>query len=106
MSIPSLPRSRALASVLLLTLLVAPVLAAAPPPAAAAQGSGGPGDTTMRGQTGLDPVEERRLRFLFWAYTAIWILLAAYLVSISIRLRRVRRELARMKERLGRPGGG
>jgi len=46
------------------------------------------------------PEEARRLRFLFWAYTVIWILLAGYLVSISLRLRTVRQELLRTRRRI------
>jgi CcmD family protein len=52
----------------------------------------------------LSPVEARRLRFLFWAYAAIWTLLAAYLVSLGLRLRAVRAELGRVRARLEAAG--
>ena len=46
-------------------------------------------------------VVERGLRFLNLAYTAVWVVLAAYLLSLSIRLRRLSRQIARLKERTG-----
>ncbi len=44
---------------------------------------------------------ERGLRFLMGAYTVVWVVLAAYIFSLSIRLRRVSRQMRRIKERLG-----
>jgi CcmD family protein len=61
---------------------------------------GPPQVTSMGGaEGGLDAAEARRLTFLFWAYVAIWALLAAYLVSLGVRLRAVRREIDRMRRR-------
>ena len=47
-------------------------------------------------------VVERGLRFLNLAYTAVWIVLAVYLFSLSLRLRRLARQVGRLKERAGR----
>lgn len=46
-------------------------------------------------------VVERGLHFLGWAYTAVWVVLAVYIVSLSIRLRGLSRQVARLKERAG-----
>ena len=56
---------------------------------------------------------ERGLRFLNAAYVAVWVILAAYLVLISTRQRRLERQMQRLRQRLGldgpsspdRPGG-
>ena len=45
----------------------------------------------------------KNLDYLFWAYTLIWIALAAYLLTLSIRLRRLASQLRRLKSRM--PGG-
>jgi hypothetical protein len=73
---------------------LAPGAAAAPPPQA--------GDSSLAADPagGLDPVEERRLRFLFWAYTIIWALLAVFLVGLWLRLRSVGRDLQQLRARL------
>ena len=42
----------------------------------------------------------KNLNYLFWAYTLIWILLAVYLLSLSVRLRVVASQLRRLKSRL------
>ena len=42
----------------------------------------------------------KNLNFLFWAYTFIWIILAAYLVSLSVRLRSLSSQVRRLKARL------
>lgn len=42
--------------------------------------------------------------FLFWAYTVIWLGLAAYLVFLGVRLRRVTERLDRL-EAEGREDG-
>ncbi|PYQ14877.1 MAG: CcmD family protein [Acidobacteria bacterium] len=42
----------------------------------------------------------KNLNYLFWAYTLIWILLAVYLLSLSVRLRAVASQLRRLKSRL------
>jgi CcmD family protein len=46
-------------------------------------------------------VVERGLRFLNLAYTAVWVVLAVYLLSLSLRLRRLSSQLRRLKERAG-----
>ena len=46
----------------------------------------------------------RRLRFLSWAYTSVWLILAAYLFLLSMRQRRLERQLRHLRERLGPPG--
>ena len=43
----------------------------------------------------------RGLRFLTAAYTAVWVILAAYLVLLSVRQRRLERALDRLKRRFG-----
>jgi len=45
----------------------------------------------------------KNLNYLFWAYTLIWIVLAGYLFSLSIRLRAISSQIRRLKSRL--PGG-
>ena len=64
-----------------------------------------PTELGAAGADQLDPIEARRLLFLFWAYAAFWILLAIYLVSLSFRLRTVQQELRRATDRLERAGG-
>jgi CcmD family protein len=46
-------------------------------------------------------VVERGLRFLNLAYTAVWVVLAVYLLSLSLRLRRLSAHVRRLKERAG-----
>lgn len=48
----------------------------------------------------------RGLRFLTAAYTAVWVILAAYLVLLSVRQRRLERALERLKRRLGADPSG
>ena len=43
----------------------------------------------------------KNLQYLFWAYTLVWIILAAYLVSLSVRLRSISSQVRRLKARLG-----
>jgi len=43
-----------------------------------------------------------KMAYLFAAYSAIWILLAIYLYSIQAREKKLREELRRLKELLGR----
>ena len=94
-------------------LMLAALLAAwIQAPAAAAAGAGpAPSDageqqiTDMRGTGALDPLEARRLRFLFWAYTAIWLLMAAYLVRLGVGLRGVRDEIRRLRDSAGGAAG-
>ena len=54
----------------------------------------------------LDPaaqaaVIERGLRFLMSAYTIVWVVLAVYMLSLSVRLRRMSRQVRRLRERFG-----
>ena len=44
---------------------------------------------------------ERGLRFLAVAYGVVWTILGAYIVILSYRLRRVARQVRRIRERLG-----
>jgi len=46
-------------------------------------------------------IVERKLHFLAWAYTVVWVILALYLVSLSVRLRRLSGALRRLRARLG-----
>lgn len=43
----------------------------------------------------------RGFRFLALAYTSIWVILAVYILSLSVRLRRLSSQVRRLKERLG-----
>jgi len=45
----------------------------------------------------------KNLHFLFWAYTLIWIILAIYLVTLSVRLRSLSAQIRRLRNRLS-PG--
>jgi CcmD family protein len=42
----------------------------------------------------------KNLNYLFWAYTLIWVALAIYLLTLSVRIRTVTSQLRRLKERL------
>lgn len=44
---------------------------------------------------------ERGLRFLAGAYGVVWAILGGYLVILSFRVRRVARQVRRIRERLG-----
>lgn len=48
----------------------------------------------------------RGLRFLTAAYTAVWVILAAYLVLLSVRQRRLERQLDRLRRRFGQDPSG
>lgn len=43
----------------------------------------------------------RRFRFLIAAYVAVWTILAAYLFSLSVRLRSLSQQVRRLKDRAG-----
>jgi len=43
----------------------------------------------------------RGLRFLSGAYTVVWVILAAYIVMLSLRQHRLSRQVRRLRERLG-----
>ena len=44
------------------------------------------------------PFVIKEFRFIFWAYNLIWIVLAAYLGFLLLRLNRLSRELRRLTE--------
>jgi len=46
-------------------------------------------------------IVERGLRFLNLAYTAVWVVLAVYLLTLSMRLRRLSTQVRRLRERAG-----
>ncbi len=46
-------------------------------------------------------VVARGFRFLIAAYTAVWLVLALYIVSVSVRLRRLSNQVRRLKETAG-----
>ncbi|HKB08171.1 MAG TPA: CcmD family protein [Candidatus Polarisedimenticolia bacterium] len=46
-------------------------------------------------------IVERGLRFLNYAYTAVWVILSVYVLTLSIRLRRLSLQVRRLKERAG-----
>ncbi|MDZ7374125.1 MAG: CcmD family protein [candidate division KSB1 bacterium] len=46
----------------------------------------------------------KNLGFLFVAYLLIWLALAAYLLALSTRLKRLERELARLRDQTGQEG--
>jgi len=72
--------------------------ALAGPVAAMAQESSGPETVAARP----DQVA-RGFHYLMAAYTAVWVILALYLLSLSIRLRRIAAQLRRLKEKPGAP---
>jgi len=43
----------------------------------------------------------RGLRFLSGAYTVVWVILAGYLIMLSLRQHRLARQVRRLRERLG-----
>jgi CcmD family protein len=45
-----------------------------------------------------------KLRFLFWAYVAIFAIIAVYLVTIHVRQRKLDREIAALNRRLAAGG--
>ena len=45
----------------------------------------------------------KNLNYLFWAYTLIWVALAAYVLTLSVRIRSVSAQLRRLKDRLPSP---
>ncbi len=81
---------------LFLATVVLLVLPVAVSPAPAAQ----TGQDSMTALDRVSAVEERRLQHLFWAYNAIWLLIGTYVVSLGLRLRSVKRELARLEHRV------
>jgi CcmD family protein len=66
-----------------------------------ATGSAGPAAAAGGAVTANPEGVLRGLRFLTGAYTVVWLILAAYLVMLSFRQRRLARQIRRLKERLG-----
>jgi len=67
---------------------------------AAAEGAAGPAG--MAAEAAARPEQVLRgLRFLSGAYTVVWVILAAYLIMLSLRQRRLSRQVRRLRERLG-----
>jgi CcmD family protein len=56
---------------------------------------------TAENVAGRPEIVERGLRFLNFAYTAVWVILSIYMLSLSIRLRRLSLQVRRLKERAG-----
>jgi len=46
-------------------------------------------------------VVQRGFRFLTAAYSVVWVILAVYLLTLSIRQRRLAQQIRRLRERLG-----
>jgi len=44
--------------------------------------------------------------FLFWAYNVIWIVIAGYLLSMVLKMRRLDQRLDRLERELDRGAGG
>ena len=44
------------------------------------------------------------MHYLFAAYAAIWIILACYLISIHSREKKLREEVERLKQTMGKTG--
>ncbi len=105
-----MPRHLIVRSSCYLILLVLALLLTAPVRAAATDASAPAAAqeqiTGMNRPSDLGPIEERRLRFLFWAYNVIWALLGLFLLSLWIRLRSVQREMGQLEARLTRAAGG
>jgi CcmD family protein len=58
--------------------------------------------TRFAAEAAADPeANVRRFRFLIGAFVAVWTILAAYLLTLSVRLRRLSRQVRRLKERAG-----
>jgi CcmD family protein len=50
----------------------------------------------------LEPAQVARgFRFLAAAYTIVWVILAVYIMTLSVRIRRLSQQVHRLKERLG-----
>ncbi len=68
---------------------------------ALAQDAGSAAGFTAETVAARPEVAARGFRFLIGAYTAVWVILAAYLLTLSVRLRRLSQQVRRLKERLG-----
>jgi CcmD family protein len=45
--------------------------------------------------------DAQKFWYLFWGYNIIWLLLAAYLLTLGARQRRIQRIIDRLRETLG-----
>ncbi|HKQ98193.1 MAG TPA: CcmD family protein [Candidatus Polarisedimenticolia bacterium] len=68
-----------------------------------AAGAGAADAATAFAATAQPEAVERRLRFLSWAYTAVWLILAAYLYLLSMRQRRLERQARQLRDRIAPP---
>lgn len=44
---------------------------------------------------------EQHFPFLFWAYNVIWILICGYLLTLGVRLRRIEKQIDRLRRSSG-----
>jgi CcmD family protein len=49
-------------------------------------------------------MESRELQFVFYGFTAAWLIIVVYVLSIVLRERRLRRELDRVRRMVEDPG--
>lgn len=47
---------------------------------------------------------EQHFPYLFGAYAIIWTLIAGYLLSLGVRMRRIQREIDRLRQAIGQDG--
>lgn len=52
------------------------------------------------------PFVIKEFRFIFWAYNLIWLLLAAYLTFLLVRMNRLTREIGRLEGESRGPNEG
>jgi CcmD family protein len=85
----------------LATLLHAVQATAAGAIQAAAEGAAASGTMTAEAALARPEVVASRLRFLSVAYSMVWAILAVYLVMLSLRQRRLARQIRRLRDRIG-----
>jgi CcmD family protein len=51
-------------------------------------------------------MESRELQFVFYGFTAAWLIIVVYVLTIVLRERRLRRELDRVRRMVEDPGKG
>jgi len=49
-------------------------------------------------------MESRELQFVFYGFTAAWLIIVVYVLTIVLRERRLRRELDRVRRMVEDPG--
>ena len=47
---------------------------------------------------------EQHFPYLFWAYAIIWTLIAGYLISLGVRMRRIQRQIDSLRQSIGQGG--